>query len=77
MKGTLKFLDQTKSSNFINFLQTKTNEINHVKQDYHHPRMFYLTGDMSKAKSFAPKDYHTSKADLHSAATLRKAQNFK
>ena len=60
----MKFLDNAKSSNFINFLQTKNNEINHAKQDYHHPRMFYLTGGLSKTKSFAPKDHCVSKADL-------------
>ena len=44
-KPTVRYLDSVKSSNFINFLHTKKNEINHEKQDYWHPRMFYLTGN--------------------------------
>ena len=51
-KPTLRHLDNAKRSNFINYLQTKHNEINHVKQDYAHPKMFYLTGNKPEIRNF-------------------------
>ena len=53
-KPTTKWLDAAKQSNFINFLQSKKNEINHQKQDYWHPQMFYITNNKSSVRSFVP-----------------------
>ena len=54
-KPTVKWLDLAKQSNFINYLQTKNNEINHQRQDYDHPQMFYLTNNASSVRNFLPE----------------------
>lgn len=64
-KPTVRYLDSVKSSNFLNFLQTKRNEILcNESQDYWHPRMFYLTKNQSTVRNFQRKEWPAVKADL-------------
>ena len=51
-KPTLAFLDNAKKSNFINYLQTKNNEITSNKMDIYHPKMYYLTNKQSEVNQF-------------------------
>ena len=66
-KPHVKYLDSVKSSNFINFLHTKKNELlTNEKQDYYHPSMFYLTNNRSTVANFQKKEYYAVKADFTS-----------
>ena len=66
-KPHVKYLDSVKSSNFLNFLHTKKNELlTNEKQDYYHPRMFYLTNNRSQVANFQKKEYYAVKADFTS-----------
>ena len=66
-KPHVKYLDSVKSSNFLNFLHTKKNELlTNEKQDYYHPSMFYLTNDRSQVSNFQKKEYYAVKADFTS-----------
>ena len=67
-KPTLRHLDNAKCSNFINYLQSKRNEINHVKQDYAHPKMFYLTGNRSEVRNFQAVEKPIAPADVRKAS---------
>ena len=66
-KPHVKYLDSVKSSNFLNFLHTQKNELlTNERQDYYHPRMFYLTNDRSQVANFQKKEYYAVKADFAS-----------
>jgi len=70
-KPSLRHLDNAKRSNFINYLQSKHNEINHQKQDLAHPKMFYLTGNRSEVRNFQGKEKPVTALDAR-RATLKK-----
>ena len=77
-KPTVKYLDSVKSSNFLNFLHTKKNELlTNEKQDYCHPSMFYLTGDQSRVRNFQQKEYPVIKADLQNSNILEDSHSLK
>ena len=70
-KPSLRYLDNAKTSNFINYLHSKHNEINHQRQDLNHPGMYYLTGNRSSVRNFQPKVITGCKSEKDTVSTKR------
>ena len=65
-------MDNAKKSNFINYLQTKHNEINHQKIDHYHPRMYYLTNNAPTVRTYQAVEKPVIKADFN---TMKKSSS--